>query len=391
MPLQVAVRLLLPGRDGVLGYRKQRLGQLRRVTAVFRVEIVLEVLVGTLLRKALAEGCHGAGGEDAVVVHDAEEVVSQLDVEGFLEGRLQEGGVQVGLAAEAEREVMEVVIVLGAHDFVYLVSEVEPPLFELFLGVVGLLYREFIEFVAEKLIGQEEAEKLVDAGVLAEFGAVLVERGRDDLGDETAVGADVLEEDVIVIKGEGEGVVLESGEGLIGGMAEDAAARGGAGGHASEGLNLHLVEHAGPLHGEEMAPDLFVTAHHLAQVGSVEFGAGLFEAGTQFLERLEVLFVQAGVVALFLQGVFDFILEGAEIHIEDRGDRKQFRIGLDDIDGGVDIEDHALDFYQEAMGVCFATLGGGVKGAAHGEVEHQGLDPLLQGVGFVCVHGRFFY
>ena len=139
-----------------------------------------------------------------------------------------------------------------------------------------------------------------------------------------------------------------------------------------------------------MAPDLFVTAHHLAQVGSVEFGAGLFEAGTQFLERLEVLFVQAGVVALFFQGVLDFILKGAEIHIEDRGDGKQFRVGLDDIDGGVDVEDHALDFYQEAMGVCFAALGGGVKGAAHGEVEHQGLDPLLQGVGFVCVHGRFF-
>ncbi len=390
MPLHVAVRLLLPSHDGVSGCCEQRLVQLRRVTAVFRVEIVLEVLVGTLLREALAEGCHGAGGEDAVVVHDAEEVVSQLDVEGFLEGRLHEGGVQVGLAAEAEREVMEAVVVFGAHVVAYLVGEGEPPLFELFLGVVGLLYRKFIEFVAEKLVGHEEAEKLVDAGVLAEFGAVLVKRGRDDLRDETAVGADVLEEDVIVIKGEGEGVVLESGEGLIGGVVEDAAARGGVGWHASEGLHLHLVEHAGPLHGEEMTPDLFVAAHHLAQVGSVEFGAGLFEAGTQLLERLEVLFVQAGVVALFFQGIFDFILEGAEIHIEDRGDGKQFRVGLDDIDGGVDVEDHALDFYQETMGIGFAALGGGVKGAAHGEVEHQGLDPFLQGVGFVCVHGRFF-
>ena len=184
----------------------------------------------TLLREALAEGCHGAGGEDAVVVHDAEEVVGQLDVEGCLEGRLQEGGVQVGLATEAEREVMKLDMVLGAHVVVHLVGEGEPPLFELFLGVVGLLYREFVEFVAEKLVGHEEAEKLVDAGVLAEFGAVLVERGRDDLGDETAVGADVLEEDVVVIKGESEGVVLESGEGLLGGVAEDAAARGGAGG-----------------------------------------------------------------------------------------------------------------------------------------------------------------
>lgn len=214
----------------MLCHREQRFIQLRRVASISRVEIGLEILVDALLRKALVKRGDNGGGKDVVVVHNAKEVIGELEVKRLVEGAFHEGLGQVGLVAEAECEGVEAVVVFVAHFFVHLVSEAEPPFLKLSLRVIRRVGRQFVELVAEALVGHEETEEVVDAGVLAEFDAVFVERGGDDFRDEVAVGADVVEEDVVVIEGVGDRIVLELGEGLLGGVVEDAAAGVGLGG-----------------------------------------------------------------------------------------------------------------------------------------------------------------
>lgn len=164
---------------------------------------------------------------------------------------------------EAEDEIGEAVVVFGAHFVVHLFGEGDPPLFELFLGIIGLLFRQLVEFIAEKLVGHEEAEELVEAGLLTQLAAVFVECGGNDLRDELAVRADVVGQDVVGLEGAGDGVFKQVVGGAFEGMVEDAAARVEPGGHADEGMDFGLMKHIGPFLGDEGVPCRLVTGHHL--------------------------------------------------------------------------------------------------------------------------------
>ena len=174
------------------------------------------------------------------------------------------------MVAEAEGEVVEAVVVFGTHVVVHLVGEGEPPLLELFLGGIGLVGRQLVEFIAKELVGHEEAEELVEAGLFAQFTTVFVECGGNDLGDELAIDADVVRQDVIGLEGAGDGVFEQVVGGAFEGVVEDAASRVEAGGHADESMYLNLVKHIAPFLGDEGFPSRLITGHHLGQVGVVE-------------------------------------------------------------------------------------------------------------------------
>lgn len=103
-----------------------------------------------------------------------------------------------------------------------------------------------------------------------------------------------------------------------------------------------------------------------------------------------MLIGKIGLVSVLVDPVLDFLLERDEVGEKDGVDREERVIGLDDVEGGVKEEDDILYLHEEATGIGLTAFRGGVEGAAHGEVEHQGLDPFLQGVGFVCFHGCIF-
>ena len=102
-----------------------------------------------------------------------------------------------------------------------------------------------------------------------------------------------------------------------------------------------------------------------------------------------MLIGKIGLVTVVVDPFLDFLLERDEVGVKDGVDGKELIIGLDDVDSGVKEEDDILYLHKEAVGIGLAAFRGGVEGAAHGEVEHQGLDPFLHGVGFVCFHGGF--
>ena len=100
-----------------------------------------------------------------------------------------------------------------------------------------------------------------------------------------------------------------------------------------------------------------------------------------------MLFGKIGFVAVLTDPFLDFLPERDEVGEEDRIDGEELLIGLYDVDGVVEKEDHILNLHEEAMGIGLTAFRSGVEGAAQGEVEQQGLDPFLQGVEFVCFHG----
>lgn len=100
-----------------------------------------------------------------------------------------------------------------------------------------------------------------------------------------------------------------------------------------------------------------------------------------------MLIGKIGLVTVLVDPFLDFLFERDEIGEKDGVDGKELVIGLDDVEGVVKEKDDILYLHEKAVGISLAAFRGGVEGAAHGEVEHQGLDAFLQGVGFVCFHG----
>ena len=102
-----------------------------------------------------------------------------------------------------------------------------------------------------------------------------------------------------------------------------------------------------------------------------------------------MLIGKIGLVTVLVDPFLEFLLERDEVGVKDGVDGKELFVGLDDVEGDVKEEDNILYLHEEAVGISLAALGCSVEGAAHGEVEHQGLDPFLQCVGFICFHGSF--
>lgn len=261
---------LLPLHDDVSDDSLQSSAQCRSVCTVSAVPSDREIVVDILVGEDLTQRGHGADGEDVLGPHDAKQVICQLDVEGSLKGGLQEGGVQIGLVIETEGKVVEAVVVFGAHVVVHLIGEGNPPLLESFLGIVCLLFRQLVEFIAEELVGHEEAEELVETGLFPQFTAVFVECGGDDLRDKLAIGADVVGQDIVGLEGSSDRMFMQVLSSAFESVVEDAAARVEAGGHADEGMDFGLMKHIGPFLGDEGIPYLLIAGHHLSQVGVVE-------------------------------------------------------------------------------------------------------------------------
>ena len=90
-----------------------------------------------------------------------------------------------------------------------------------------------------------------------------------------------------------------------------------------------------------------------------------------------MLIRKVGFVTVLVDPFLEFLLERDEVGVKDGVDGKELFVGLDDVEGDVKEEDNILYLHEETVGIGLAALGGGVEGAAHGEVEHQGLDPFL--------------
>ena len=103
--------VLFPRDDEVGGGLLQRGGQRGGVIVILRIAIDGEIVVDVLRVEGLAEGGDG-DGHHLLGLHDAEEIISQLEVKGLVEAALFEDGSQVGVAAEAEGEGVEAVLIV---------------------------------------------------------------------------------------------------------------------------------------------------------------------------------------------------------------------------------------------------------------------------------------
>lgn len=103
--------MLFPRDDEVGGGLFQRGGQRGGVIVILRIAIDGEIVVDVLRVEGLAEGGDG-DGHHLLGLHDAEEVIGQLEVEGLVEATLFEEGGQVGMAAEAEGEGVEALLIV---------------------------------------------------------------------------------------------------------------------------------------------------------------------------------------------------------------------------------------------------------------------------------------
>ncbi len=103
--------VLFPRDDEVGGGLLQRGGQRGGVIVIVRIAIDGEIVVDVLRVEGLAEGGDG-DGHHLLGLHDAEEVIGQLEVERLVEAALFEDGSQVGMAAEAEGEGVKTVLIV---------------------------------------------------------------------------------------------------------------------------------------------------------------------------------------------------------------------------------------------------------------------------------------
>ena len=347
--------------------------------AVVRVEIFLEVLVGTLLSEALAERCHVAGDEDAIVVHDAEEVIGELDVERFVKGTLHEGLRQVGLAAEADNEIVEAVDIGGVDGFFELMAEAEEPGLEGVLAVAGATVAALVAFGEQELVAHEKAEELIDTLVVLEFVAVVVEDRGDDGGDELAVEADLVEEFTVAFDVGGDGMGLEGIEGLVEVEGDGALARVGREGQAGDGVRLELTLHVGPLLGAELVPQHIVEHDHFLGAGALEAGVGFLEQVAELVDGANEAGGHQRVVAeQFLAGLQQ-VLGGEEVCLEERRGRKQHGVVLDELDVASHDEVDLFDLDQEAVVAGLAAFIGGERTSILFEIVYQELELVLDG------------
>ena len=386
MPLHAAVRLLLPGLDGVEGGLEQGVGQLGSIAVVIFVEIGFEILVDALLREALAEGGHRAGDEDAVVVHDAEEVIGELDVERLVEGAFHEGLRQVGLAAEADEELVELLGVGGGDVVLKLMAEAEEPGLEGVLVVVGAAIADLVAFGKQQLVVHKKAEELIDAVVVLEFGAVVVEDGGDDGWDELAVEANLVKEFTVAFDVRSDGMGLEGVEGLVEVLGDGALARIGREREAGDGVRLELALHVGPFLGAELVPEHVVEHDHLLQGGAVEAGVGFLEQVAQLVDGFDEARWHQGVVAEQALASLQQILGGEEVGLEERLGGKQHLVVLDELDVAPHNEVDLFDLDQEAVVAGLTAFIGCEKTSALFEIVYQELELVLEGYCVVVVH-----